>query len=161
MEPAGLEVFKRTLMKLATLVTPNVAEAQALSGVEIRSLDDAETAGRALLEAGARSVLVTGGHLPRGPVTDLLIRPEGTVSFEGSRVDSVHTHGTGCILASAIATRLALGAGLVEAVDWAKHYVGEAIRHGFAPGRGPGQVDPLFAMRHKDGDATGRSRDVG
>lgn len=135
----------------ATLVTPNVPEAEALSGRRIRDLDDARDAARVLLSRGARAVLVKGGHLAAAPATDLLVTASATRVYRGAYVATSHTRGTGCIYASAIATRLACGATLEDAVAAAKRSVQEAIRAGLALGSARGPADPLHARPRRVG----------
>ena len=102
----------------------------------MESVDDQRRAGEALLALGARAVLMKGGHVPGDTVVDVLLTAEGETTFEGERLDTRHTHGTGCTLASACATGLALGLPLAEAVAQAWAYVHEAMRQ--APGLGAG-----------------------
>ena len=137
--PDATAAVRRRLVPLAALLTPNVLEAQALSGLQIASLDDQRRAGDALLAAGAKAVLMKGGHLPGAQVVDLLITPGGETAFEAERSPGRHTHGTGCTLASACAAGLAQGLGLTEAVARAWAYVQEAIARapGFGAGHGP------------------------
>lgn len=127
----------RTLMiPRAGLLTPNAPEAEVLTGIAVESVDDQRRAGEALLKLGARAVLMKGGHVPGATVIDVLLTAEGETTFEGERLDTRHTHGTGCTLASACATGLALGLPLAEAVAQAWAYVHEAMRQ--APGLGAG-----------------------
>jgi hydroxymethylpyrimidine/phosphomethylpyrimidine kinase len=128
--------LKRLLLPRAALVTPNAPEAEALTGLVVSDLDGQRRAGEALLEAGAKAVLIKGGHIPGERVIDLLMSGEGELLLEGPRIESRHTHGTGCTLASACATGLAQGLSLQEAATRAWAYVAEAIRH--APGLGQG-----------------------
>ena len=130
---AGL---KRSLLPLATLLTPNLPEAEALSGMRIDSVDDMRRAADALLALGVPAVLLKGGHLPGDEVSDLLATAEGCERFASPRIDTRHTHGTGCTLASAVATGLAQGMALRAAVVRARDYVRAAI--GTAPGLGAG-----------------------
>jgi hydroxymethylpyrimidine/phosphomethylpyrimidine kinase len=127
------------LVPRAALLTPNVPEAEALTGLAVETADDLRRAGEALLRAGAGAVLMKGGHLPGERVTDLLMTPYGETTFEGERVISRHTHGTGCTLASACATGLAQGLSLEAATARAWAYVQEAIARapGFGAGHGP------------------------
>jgi hydroxymethylpyrimidine/phosphomethylpyrimidine kinase len=141
-----VELLRSELLPLATIVTPNVEEAEVLSGIEIRDVGGAERAGRRLLELGAGAVLVKGGHLAAAPATDVLVTPRGVERFAGEPVLTRHLHGTGCVLSAALAAHLARGRALGEAVRAAKAFVTEAIRHGWAPGRGPGPAEPLFAL---------------
>ncbi|HEY3812414.1 MAG TPA: bifunctional hydroxymethylpyrimidine kinase/phosphomethylpyrimidine kinase [Caulobacteraceae bacterium] len=136
LEPGALKLFRSRLIPLATVITPNLPEAQALTGIACDTLDDRRRAAEALLAMGAQAVLVKGGHAKGGMVVDLLVTPDGETLFEGPRLKTRHTHGTGCTLASAIATGLAFGLPLVEAVSQAWAYTAEAIRQ--APGLGKG-----------------------
>jgi len=138
-DPAARETLIQRLLPRAALITPNVREAEALSGLPIREPDDLAAVGRRLLELGPAAVLVKGGHLPGETVTDWLIWPEGAEAFTAPRVDSRETHGAGCTLASAIAVGLAQGLPLTAAVRRALAYVREAIRTapGLGQGRGP------------------------
>jgi len=125
------------LFPLSTLVTPNCAEAEAITGVPVRDRKSMETAGRKMLDLGARAVLVKGGDLQLGEdAVELLVSGQGAVEITGPRINSRNTHGTGCTLASAIACLLARGSDLETAVRSAKSYVAEAIRT--APGLGKG-----------------------
>ena len=147
----GRRALIRDLLPLATLITPNAGEAALLAGIPVDDLAGAERAGRALLDAGARAVLVKGGHLrPSDRAVDLLVEASGVTLLRGDVVDGGEVHGTGCALASAIATLLARGRGLVEAVTLAKQHVAEAMRRGFLQGA-PLAVDPLFARHGRGG----------
>ncbi len=123
----------------AALLTPNAPEAETLTGLACATTDDLRRAGEALLNLGARAVLMKGGHIAGATVVDVLMTPEGETSFEGERLDTRHTHGTGCTLASACATGLAQGMSLTDAVARAWAYVHEAMRRapGFGAGHGP------------------------
>ncbi len=136
---AAVQALRTLLIPRAALLTPNAPEAEALTGLEVRTPDDLRRAADALMEAGAGAVLVKGGHLPGHRVVDVLATPEGETRFESGRIDSRHTHGTGCTLASAIAARLAQGWPLQRAVAAARDYVRGAILHapGFGAGHGP------------------------
>jgi len=143
----GLNRMVRRLFPLAALVMPNVMEAERLAGRTIRTLEDASAAGVAILEAGARAVLVKGGHLFGEPGTDVLIEGGRESRFPGRWIEQEHTHGTGCVYSAAVATGLGRGMPLEEAVGSAREYVQEAIRHGFRTGAGVGPVDPVFGIR--------------
>lgn len=127
------------LIPRATVITPNLPEAEALLGRRITSVAEMEVAAGALLRLRPRAVLLKGGHLEGDSVTDLLLDGEKTDSFESPRLESTSTHGTGCTLASAIATGLALGQPLNFAVEQARLYVRRAIETapGFGRGHGP------------------------
>lgn len=127
------------LLPQSAIVTPNTPELAALTGVEIEDEGDAVLAAQELIGLGARAVLAKGGHLAGDEVVDWLVTRNGHTRFASPRVDSRHTHGTGCTLASAIAVRLGRGEPLVDAVAGARIYVGNAIAHapGFGAGHGP------------------------
>jgi len=146
LSPAAVAVLRARLLPLAAVVTPNVAEAEALAGGTIRDVDDAVGAAERLLGDGAGAVVVTGGHLAGAPGTDVLVTPAGTTLLAAPLLDARHTHGTGCTFASALAARLARGEPLEAGVRAAKAFVTEAIRHGVALGAGVGPTDPLFAL---------------
>jgi hydroxymethylpyrimidine/phosphomethylpyrimidine kinase len=135
----AVAAVKAELIPRAALLTPNAPEAQALTGIACATTDDLRRAGEALLAAGARAVLMKGGHIEGPTVIDLLITPAGETVFSGKRIETRHTHGTGCTLASACAVGLAQGLPLEKAVARAWGYVAEAIRHapGFGAGHGP------------------------
>jgi hydroxymethylpyrimidine/phosphomethylpyrimidine kinase len=142
----AVEVLRRELLPLATVVTPNVAEVELLTGVRVWSEDDLLAGAEAVLALGPRWALVKGGHLP-GDAVDLLTDGASVHLFRAPRLDNRHTHGTGCTLASAIASRLALGDDVPAAVAAAKDYVTGAIRGGFALGAGIGPVDHGWSWR--------------
>jgi hydroxymethylpyrimidine/phosphomethylpyrimidine kinase len=136
---AAVAAIRERLVPMAALLTPNAPEAEVLTGLAIASTDDLRRAGEALLTAGARAVLMKGGHVPGPRVVDVLMTSAGETAFEAERIATRHTHGTGCTLASACATGLAQGLPLVEAVARAWAYVQEAIARapGFGAGHGP------------------------
>jgi len=136
LDQAAEDALRDRLVPLAALLTPNLPEAEVLLGRTIRSLSDMEDAGRALLDLGPGAVLMKGGHLDGEMVTDLLVTAHGTERFDGARIDSAATHGTGCTLASAIACSLAQGMDLSAAVGRARAYVRRAMET--APGLGGG-----------------------
>ncbi len=139
LDDAAVEVLKSRLLPMAALLTPNLPEAEALTGKTVGAVGDMAAAADALLAAGARAVLLKGGHLEGRTVTDLLITADGSRRFESPRIRSRHTHGTGCTLASGIAVGLAQGLDLGCAVARARAYVAKAIRNapGFGGGHGP------------------------
>ena len=134
--PSAVATLKRHLLPLASLVTPNVPEAAALSGRAIDDVADMRDAAETLLSLGVPAVLLKGGHLTGPEVTDLLVTVDGTVTFTRPRIATRHTHGTGCTFASAIATGLAQGLTLQESASRARDYVQAAIAS--APGLGGG-----------------------
>jgi hydroxymethylpyrimidine kinase/phosphomethylpyrimidine kinase len=153
MEPAGLEALKRRLLPLASLVTPNLAEARALTGLEVIERQDMSAAARALVEMGARAALVKGGHMQGQPV-DVLYDGQRERHFSAPRLANPHDHGTGCVLASALATLLAQGWQLEQAVERARLLVRRAIAAGRPLGRGRGPVRPLADLEAELGLGT-------
>jgi hydroxymethylpyrimidine/phosphomethylpyrimidine kinase len=136
LETDAVAALKRRLLVRATVLTPNLPEAEALSGMTIRDANDMAHVARALLTLGPDAVLLKGGHLDSETLTDILASADGVHTFHGPRIATTNTHGTGCTLASAIATSLAQGLGLVPAVMRARDYVRRAIET--APGWGKG-----------------------
>ncbi len=139
LDPAAVGALRQELVPRATILTPNIPEAEALTGLAITDRATARIAVQALLDLGAGAVLLKGGHLPGPVVQDLLATTAGIEAFENPRVDTRHTHGTGCTLASAIATGLAQGMPLLDAVRRGIAYVHAAIvaAPGFGGGHGP------------------------
>jgi len=135
------------LVSRASLLTPNAPEAAALTSRPVETTDDMRRAGEALLAMGAKAVLMKGGHVPGPSVIDILMTPSGEATFEGPRIDSRHTHGTGCTLASACAAGLAQGLILERTVARAWAYTAEAIRHAPGFGAGHGPLDHGWALR--------------
>ncbi len=131
----------RKLIPLAWVITPNLAEASALTGLKVNSIEGMKEAAHLIHKLGARHVVVKGGHLKGMPV-DLLYDGKNYTELKGPRVQSKNTHGTGCTFASAIATLLARGERVDEAVREAKTFVIRAIRSGLSLGKGTGPVDP-------------------
>lgn len=132
----AVETLRAVLLPRALVVTPNTEEAALLTGVGIGGVDDQIRAGAMLRSAGAAAALVKGGHMAGPEVDDVLVEADGVTLFRSPRIDTRHTHGTGCTLASAVATGLAQGLGLREAVARARAYVHAAILA--APGLGAG-----------------------
>jgi hydroxymethylpyrimidine/phosphomethylpyrimidine kinase len=143
----ALDAVRTRLLPLATIITPNLHEVRLLTGLEVTDVDGMERAARVLRDLGARSVLVKGGHLPGGDAVDLLLHGDAVTTLTGPRLDTVNTHGTGCTLASAIASNLAWGLDLPTAVRNAKQYVAGAIAGGFPLGKGVGPTDHVWRMR--------------
>jgi hydroxymethylpyrimidine/phosphomethylpyrimidine kinase len=135
------------LLPIATVVTPNLPEVARLTGLDVADRADQRKAADALLALGPTWVLVKGGHLRHGDAVDLLTDGETSIEYRAERLDTVHTHGTGCTLASAIASYLALGRKVPDAVQGAKDYVTGAIAAGFPLGAGIGPVDHGWQQR--------------
>ena len=147
LDDAAVALVRDLLIPLAALLTPNAPEAEALTGLAVNDLDDQRRAGEALLKLGARAVLMKGGHVPGATVIDLLLTPDGETLFEGPRLQTRHTHGTGCTLASACATGLAQGLSLTDAVASAWAYTAEAIARAPGLGGGHGPLDHGWPLR--------------
>jgi hydroxymethylpyrimidine/phosphomethylpyrimidine kinase len=146
--PAEAEdAIRDLLVPLATVVTPNVLEATALTGVAIDSPDDLAEAGRALLGLGAAAALVKGGHLTGAESVDVLVGSAGVRRLALPRIATANTHGTGCTLSAAIASQLVLGLGLVDAIEAARSYLQRALESGSRRrvGAGRGPVDHLVS----------------
>jgi hydroxymethylpyrimidine/phosphomethylpyrimidine kinase len=141
----AVSVLKERILPLATLVTPNLAEASGLVGEAVRDREDMREAARALLDMGPAAVLVKGGHLEEGTTAADFFADHSTERWlEAERIETPNTHGTGCTLSAAIAAHLARGAGLLDAVRAGKAFVTEAIRHALTLGAGIGPVDQLW-----------------
>jgi hydroxymethylpyrimidine kinase/phosphomethylpyrimidine kinase len=143
-DDAALGALKRELLPLARVVTPNIPEAERLTGLVIRDRAGMLEAARLMREMGARAVLVKGGHL-EGEATDVLDDGGRVETFTAPRVETTSTHGTGCTLAAAVAACLARGMSLPESVGAAKRYVTEAIRRAPRLGRGHGPINHAVA----------------
>jgi hydroxymethylpyrimidine/phosphomethylpyrimidine kinase len=151
LDEAGVKLLMERLILLADVVTPNVDEAAAITGLKVRDLDEMKVAAARLHEIGASCVVITGGHLEKA--VDLLSYKTKTgieqEVFTAERQRSNSTHGTGCAFATAMACHLALGRGLAEATLLAKTYVTAAISNGQAVGRGVGPVHHLYRMNQQ------------
>jgi len=147
--PEAIEAVRSLLIPRAALLTPNAPEADALTGLSVETTEDLRRAGEALLGLGARAVLMKGGHIAGERVVDLLITPQGETAFEGERIDTRHTHGTGCTLASACAVGLAQGMDLTAAVARAWNYVHEAMLRAPGFGAGHGPLDHGWPLRQR------------
>lgn len=146
---AAVAAVRERLVPQAALLTPNAPEAAALTGQPVETTDDLRRAGEALLAAGAKAVLMKGGHVPGDRVVDVLMTPAGETVFETERIETRHTHGTGCTLASACATGMAQGLPLTEAVARAWAYVQEAMLRAPGLGKGHGPLDHGWPVRSR------------
>ena len=136
LQTSAIDALKIELIPKAHVLTPNIPEAEVLAGIEITSVDDMRRAGEYLLDMGPKSVLIKGGHLKDDTLTDILLTQSEEKLYSSPRLKTVHTHGTGCTLASAIAAGIAQGLEVQIATERARKYVFEAIRT--APGLGAG-----------------------
>jgi hydroxymethylpyrimidine/phosphomethylpyrimidine kinase len=147
----AVDALRKLVVPLATLVTPNLPEASGLAGFEVTTAEDMALAGEAILELGASAVLVKGGHLRGSRSDDLFLDGDRSEWLTAERIHTGDTHGTGCVLSSAIAAYLARGADRWEAVRRGKEFVTEAIRHAVRIGAGIGPVSPGWRWIRDEG----------
>jgi len=152
LDEAGREVLSKEMLGLADVITPNLGEAGLLTGAAVTDVGSMELACRRLRDMGARNIVITGGHLEQP--TDLLAESlsDGSLAFRqypAERIATPNTHGTGCAFSTALACRLASGENLGDAVEGAKDYVSEALRHSYAIGRGTSPVNHFFKLRQR------------
>ncbi len=146
LRPEAMAALRRDLLPLALVVTPNLHEAGALAGREVRTLEEMEEAARALAAFGPRYVVVKGGHL-EGAAVDVLFDGGRIERLEARRVLTKHTHGTGCVFSAAITAGLARGRDVPEAIRDAKVFITRAIEAALPLGRGHGPANPMHAWR--------------
>nr|WP_297278897.1 bifunctional hydroxymethylpyrimidine kinase/phosphomethylpyrimidine kinase [uncultured Butyricicoccus sp.] len=145
MNPDAVGALIEHVLPLATVLTPNIPEAECIAKMKIESVEDMEQAARKIHQMGCQNVLVKGGHAV-GDALDVLFDGQSFSHFETARIDTKNTHGTGCTLSSAIASNLALGHSVQQAVKLAKDYVTEGIRHSLAIGKGCGPLNHFHAF---------------
>lgn len=150
LEDDAVEAMKTLLISVCDLITPNIPEAQILTGISMDDVDDFGKAGEALIEMGAYAALMKGGHMKGNMVVDVLVSEDENALMTAPRIRSKHTHGTGCTLASAIAAAMALGAPMDEAVNTAREYVFEAIRSAPGLGQGKGPLNHGLALPEEE-----------
>jgi len=146
----GVQVMRAELFPRALVVTPNLPEAEVLSGYQIRSMEDIQEAARRLHDLGPTAVIIKGGHGQGNVVVDVLYDGDRFLEFRTDRLPHAHVHGTGCAFASAVAAYLALGFSLEEAAERAQSYVAGAIRQAFAVGQGQHVLDHFWNARRLD-----------
>ncbi len=145
MEPDAIDTLIAEIIPLADLLTPNIPEAEKISGLQINNVAEMEQAAKKIYEMGAKSVLVKGGHA-LGDALDVLYDGDQYIHFSAERIDTKNTHGTGCTYSSAIASNLALGMDLQGAVKHGKDYVTTAIRHSLSIGKGCGPTHHFYEL---------------
>jgi hydroxymethylpyrimidine/phosphomethylpyrimidine kinase len=145
LDPDAEATMRTELLRRAYVVTPNVLEAEVLADMRVASLADQREAARRIQALGARAVVVKGGHLRGADAIDVLFNGHEFTELRSPRIETRHTHGTGCTFASAIAANLALGRDLDEAVRLAKTYVAGAMRNGIAVGQGHAPLDHFWS----------------
>ncbi len=149
LDDEALGALKTELLPQAFLVTPNIAEAETLADMTIRTDEDCREAARRIRALGPSAVVVKGGHLPSNDIVDLLFVGHDFTLYRGGRVPGRHTHGTGCTFSAAVTAYMALGHGLTDAVPLAQRYVAGAVRNAPGLGRGHGPMDH-FWREHLD-----------
>jgi hydroxymethylpyrimidine/phosphomethylpyrimidine kinase len=142
----ALETLKTTLIPLAALITPNIPEAEFLANMKIHAVNDMQKAGEKILALGCQAVLIKGGHLNSDPVVDMLLTKDHMQTYSQARIHTTHTHGTGCTLASAIATSIGQGMSVNKAVETARDYVRCAIESAPGLGKGHGPLGHNYAV---------------
>ena len=142
----AINSLKHVLIPIATVITPNIYEAELLSEQEIRTDDDAKAAAKTIANLGCQAVLVKGGHLDDEKAVDVLYYDGDWSFFEAERIETKNTHGTGCTYSAAIATHLAHGKDLVAAIRDAKTYITNAIQHALDIGHGHGPTNHFYFM---------------
>ncbi len=146
-EADAIETLKRRLIPLSLVVTPNVPEAEALTGIQVRNVQELKAAGESIHAMGARYVLMKGGHMPDAEATDYLFDGNVWMEFAGERLVTKSTHGTGCTYAAAIAAHFAKGKHIQTAVADSKRYLTECMRRGFTFGKGAGQLNHAWPVQ--------------
>ena len=141
LEKKAVNALMDVLVPLCTVVTPNIPEAEVLSGIKIKKKADMIEAAARIMMMGAKNVLIKGGHMKGPLISNILVNKDGAKTFEAERIKSKHTHGTGCTLASAIATGLAQGMDLEKSVEVSIAYVGAAIESAPKLGKGNGPIN--------------------
>ena len=143
---AAIILIKNKLMKKTLLITPNIPEAEILTGVKINSIEDMLKAGEILISKGAKNVLIKGGHLKSKQMRDILLNKKQIKVFKSKKHSSKNTRGTGCTLSSAIATHLSCGKDLIKSCELGIKYVNEAIRSNLNFGKGNGPINHLNSI---------------
>jgi hydroxymethylpyrimidine/phosphomethylpyrimidine kinase len=146
LDAEAIGAIRTELLKHATIVTPNIPEAEVLAEMTIRTPDDMRAAARRILAHGPRVVVVKGGHGEGPESVDLVVSSSGDFELRGPRLPGRHTHGTGCTFAAAIAANLALGHPIEQALGSAREYVEGAIRHAPGIGRGHGPLNHFWRL---------------
>lgn len=150
MQPEAKEALISRLIPLAYVITPNLPEAEVITGMKIDNLESMEQAAKVIYDMGAKHVLIKGGHL-ENDATDLLYDGKNIVTFHSERIPTKNTHGTGCTLSSCIAANLAKGKTVEEAVRTAKDYITVAIAHALELGKGVGPTNHFYELYQKAG----------
>ena len=142
----AINSLRLSLIPLATVITPNIYEAELLAEQEIRTIEDAKSAAKTISKLGCKAVLVKGGHLYDEKAIDVLYSDSDWSFFEADRIETENTHGTGCTYSAAIATHLALGKELIESIQSSKVYITNAIKHALDIGHGQGPTNHFYFL---------------
>ncbi len=145
MNPEAIDTLIETIIPLADILTPNIPEAEKIAGIKITSLEDVEESAKIIHGMGCKHVLIKGGHAT-GSALDILFDGNKFYQFDAQRIDTKNTHGTGCTYSSAIASNLALGLGIEEAMAQAKKYITTAIQHSLPIGKGHGPTHHFYDL---------------
>jgi hydroxymethylpyrimidine/phosphomethylpyrimidine kinase len=143
LESNAINIMREKLFPLATVVTPNLHEAEVLSGQRVSNVEEMVAAAKLIKELGSSNVIITGGHL-KTECIDILYDGTGVYHFGGPRLETEHTHGSGCVFSSALATFLAMGNNVRKGAEMANSFTRKAISKGFKAGKGPGPVNPQY-----------------
>ncbi|MBP2025039.1 bifunctional hydroxymethylpyrimidine kinase/phosphomethylpyrimidine kinase [Peptoniphilus stercorisuis] len=145
MDENSIDALIKNILPIADLLTPNIPEAEKIAGIEIKNRDDMKKAAKIINEKGCKNVLIKGGH-SLDDVTDVLYSNGIFYNFEGKRINTKNTHGTGCTLSSAIASNLSLGYSMEESIKRAKKYINMAIENSLEIGKGHGPTNHFHAL---------------
>jgi hydroxymethylpyrimidine/phosphomethylpyrimidine kinase len=143
---AAITFIKNDLIKKTLLITPNIPEAEILTGIKIKSTDDMIQAGKILIHFGAKNILIKGGHLKSNQMNDILLNKKMIRIFKSKKYNSKNTHGTGCTLSTAIATYLSCGKDLIKSCELGIKYVNDAIKSNLNLGKGNGPINHLNSI---------------
>ncbi|MGL5694513.1 MAG: bifunctional hydroxymethylpyrimidine kinase/phosphomethylpyrimidine kinase [Peptostreptococcaceae bacterium] len=149
LKPEAKETLINNLIPISYIITPNILEAEEISGIKINNVEDMKEVGREILKLGPKYVLMKGGHL-EGDAVDVLIGEDVFEVFKSEKLNRKNTHGTGCTLSSAITSHLALGYDIVSAVKLSKEYITDAIRYSFDIGSGVGPVNHFYKFEEEN-----------
>ncbi len=144
LKPSAAVALKTRLIPMALVVTPNIPEACALTGIKINGVEDMKKAARAIAKMGAQNVVIKGGHMRGDKLTDILLTDGEVTEFKRDRIDTQHTHGTGCAFSSAITAGLAKGLSVIDSVETAERYIEGAIKNAEPLGEGHGPVNHFW-----------------
>ncbi|MEA5082542.1 MAG: bifunctional hydroxymethylpyrimidine kinase/phosphomethylpyrimidine kinase [Lachnospiraceae bacterium] len=150
LQPQAKDALINRLIPLATVLTPNLPEAEVITGIKINSIEDMKEAAIKIHKMGAKNVFVKGGHL-ENDATDILFDGKEMIIINGKRFNTKNTHGTGCTISSAIASNLANGLSVEDSIKNAKEYISTAIEHSFSIGKGVGPTHHFYSLYKKAG----------